>query len=231
MTATGSAAGGTAAGSHPTDTSGAAAVGLRERLRQTVRDELSTVALQLFLDRGFDATTVDEIAAAAGGSRSTFFRYFAKKDDVILAQLEARADALHATALSRPQGEPLMVVARAALDPLVEAFSQDRERSIALGQLVASTPSLGAQELRKYQYWRAVLAEALGHRLGVEADAGMRASVVASVAVSAFDVAVRVWRTTDTGRSLAATVDDAFAGLATEFASAGDWPTTTSPTA
>jgi AcrR family transcriptional regulator len=185
----------------------------------------------MFLDRGFDATTVDEIAAAAGVSRSTFFRHFAKKEDVILARLEARAEALHAAALSRPPGEPLMIVARAALVPLVEAFSQDRERSIALGRLVASTPSLCAQELHKYLYWRRALAEALEQRLTIGPDDEMRVSVVAAVAVNAFDIAVRVWRSSDTGKSLAATVDDAFAGLAAEFAAVAGWFTPTNPAA
>lgn len=222
---------GAGADSHPRDAAGKGAVGLRERMRQTVRDELSTIALQLFLDRGFDTTTVDEIAAAAGVSRSTFFRHFAKKEDVILARLEARAEALRAAALLRPADEPLMIVARAALVPLIEAFSQDRERSIALGQLVASTPSLRAQELHKYLYWRTALADVLGQRLGDGPAVEMRASVIASVAVNAFDIAVRLWRTSDTDKSLTATVDDAFADLAAEFAAVGDWFTRTNPAA
>ncbi|WP_165486122.1 TetR family transcriptional regulator [Frankia sp. Cppng1_Ct_nod] len=201
-------------------TNGSTAVGLRERLRQTVRSELSRIAMQMFLERGFDATTIDEIAAAAGISRSTFFRHFAKKEDVILARLEARAETLRAAALARPACEPPLRVAREALAPLVDSFAEDRARSIALGRLVADTPSLRARELHKYLYWRSALAEVLAGRLGTDPDTDMRPSLIASVAVNAFDVALRTWRNTDSGVELGDLVDDAFATLAADFAAA-----------
>lgn len=202
----------------PTETmSGSSVGGLRERLRQTVRDELSEIAMEMFLRRGFDATTVDEIAAAAGVSRSTFFRHFAKKEDVILARLEARAEILRAAALARPADEPPMAVARGALVPLVDAFAGDRARSRALGRLLAETPSLRARELHKYLYWRNALAEALASRLGTELDRDMRPALIASVAVNAFDIALRTWRGTDTEAGLGDLVDEAFAILAVDF--------------
>ncbi len=196
------------------------AVGLRERLRQTVRDELSRIAMEMFLERGFDATTVDEIAAAAGVARSTFFRHFATKEDVILARLEARAETLRAAALARPAGEAALTVAREALTPLVDSFAVDRTRSMALGRLVAGAPSLRARELHKYLYWRSALAEALASRLGTDPDTDMRPSLIASVAVNAFDIALRTWRAGECDASLADLVDEAFATLATDFAAA-----------
>src|ERR1700737_2370781 len=70
------------------------AVDIGERKRRAVRGELSEVALRLLTDRGFDSVTIDEIAAAAGVSRRTFFRYFSSKEDVVFPFLAQGATRL-----------------------------------------------------------------------------------------------------------------------------------------
>src|SRR5437899_1559960 len=85
--------------------------GLRERNRRQTLQRIAEVGIELFLAKGYDATTLDEIAAAAGISRRTFFYYFRSKDDILLAHLASYADALKATILeSASAGEPIDVM-------------------------------------------------------------------------------------------------------------------------
>ncbi|MYW13205.1 TetR family transcriptional regulator, partial [Streptomyces sp. SID2563] len=79
---------------------------LAERKRRLVSDELTESALQLLALKGFDAVTVDEIAAAAGVSKRTFFRYFASKEDVVVQFLADMGTGIRAELAARPAAEP-----------------------------------------------------------------------------------------------------------------------------
>jgi len=76
--------------------------GLRERKRQQTRERLTRAAMALFLERGFEATTLDDIAAAADISRRSFFHYFESKEDVVFAWQEESTAALIAAVAGRP---------------------------------------------------------------------------------------------------------------------------------
>ncbi|WP_167350122.1 TetR/AcrR family transcriptional regulator [Bradyrhizobium viridifuturi] len=71
--------------------------GLRERNRRQTLQRIADAGMELFLANGFEATTLDEIAAAAGISRRTFFYYFKSKDDILLAHIATYDDALRAS--------------------------------------------------------------------------------------------------------------------------------------
>ena len=83
------------------------APGLRERKRRQTRERLTRVAMALFLERGFEATTLDDIAAAAEISRRSFFHYFASKEDVVLAWQDGSTDALVTAIAERPAAEAM----------------------------------------------------------------------------------------------------------------------------
>src|SRR5260221_13721428 len=82
-----------------------AGVSLVERKRQLVRDELTEAALKLLAFQGFEATTIDQLAAAAGASRRTFFRYFQSKEDVIIEFLDDLGRQLRAALPAQPASE------------------------------------------------------------------------------------------------------------------------------
>jgi AcrR family transcriptional regulator len=88
---------------------------LADRKRQLVVDELTEAALQTLAIKGFDATTVDEIAVAAGVSRRTFFRYFASKEDVVVQLLASIGEVMCAELAARPAGETPAVALRHAV--------------------------------------------------------------------------------------------------------------------
>ena len=61
---------------------------VRERTRRAVRGELAQLAVSLFVEKGYDETTIDDLAAAAGMSKRTFFRYFASKEELVMGKYE-----------------------------------------------------------------------------------------------------------------------------------------------
>jgi AcrR family transcriptional regulator len=93
---------------------------LQERKQELVRAELASAAWDLFGKKGYEATTVAEIAAAAGVSRRTFFRYYATKDDVVTETSDELAEAMLTAVAERPRDEPPLVAIKRALVPVLE---------------------------------------------------------------------------------------------------------------
>lgn len=98
--------------------------GLRERKKARTRAELQSHALRLFRERGYADTTADDIAAAAEVSRSTFFRYFPTKEDVVMFD---DVDPLMVAAFAaQPPGTPLLTALRAALRTAFAGLAPDK---------------------------------------------------------------------------------------------------------
>src|ERR1700709_2259979 len=97
-------------------------VGLRERKQLRRREQITDAALRLFAERGFDGATIEEIAAAAEVSRRTFFRYFARKEDVILDWKRRMAEELRAALKLRPAGESPLEATHQALAAVAAGY-------------------------------------------------------------------------------------------------------------
>lgn len=109
-------------------------------LRQEQRDfsgaEITRRAISLFVERGYDEVTVDEIAAAAGISARTFFRYFPSKSDVLRQHQRFLFDRLTRALEARPPSESASVALRKAFLATGEMRSDDSARFVAIGQLL-----------------------------------------------------------------------------------------------
>lgn len=141
------------------------------RAPSTTVAELAHVGLTLFLERGFDETTVDDIAAAAGIGRRTLFRYFASKNDLPWGDFDALVESMRQTLRAVPDDVPMMQGLQAAVLefnrlPAAEA-RYHRERMT----LLLRVPTLIAHSALRYQTWREAVAEYAGRRLGLPADA------------------------------------------------------------
>lgn len=157
--------------------------GRREQHKATTRRALEDAALRRFAEDGYDETSVDAIAADAGVSTRTFFRYFATKDEVLDMGRGERQAELRAV-VAGAQGSGLAVV-RTALTALAEGFAEDRER-VALRQRAALTsPVLRGRLFDTFASWEHTLAVALG------GDAAER--TLAAVGLAVFRAAVARW--------------------------------------
>jgi AcrR family transcriptional regulator len=100
---------------------------LRQRKHEVVRLALSAAAEKLFLSRGFERTTVEEIAHAAGVSRRTFFRYYESKEDVVVERSGRSGERLYTELAARPRGEAPLLAIRNALGPAIETGIEDAD--------------------------------------------------------------------------------------------------------
>ncbi len=136
----------------------------------TTRGELELVALELFAERGFDQTTVEEVAEAAGIGRRTFFRYFASKNDVVWGDFDGALETFRAHLSAVPAEVPLLDGLREAVlafNALPDgAQAQHRVRMA----MVLHTPALQAHSTLRYAGWRAVVAGYAAARTGARPD-------------------------------------------------------------
>ena len=169
--------------------------GLRERHRRRTLARLEEAALRLFAERGFDAVTVDDIAAEADVSRRTFFRYFASKEDVLLADHFVQLARLRAAMAARPADEPIVTALRNALLSMADDFEERKEMIILRGRLMRDTPSLQARSLVHQKLWEDAMQELVAERLGVDPVTDLRPGVVAAATLAAMRVAFTNWLT------------------------------------
>lgn len=187
---------------------------LAERKRQLVAEELRNAALMLLATRGFDAVTVDDIVAAAGMSRRTFFRYFASKEDVVVRFIADMGTDVAAEFAARPRAEPPSVALRHAIwRPLAGCADQPdhAERSRIVVRLILDTPALHARWLEHQIQWRTRLATELAVRSGLDPRTDLYPQMAAGIAMLALDAVLQQWRPGDDERRLAELTDRAFA--------------------
>ena len=169
--------------------------GLRERRKALTAAELEAAAFRLFGERGFDAVTVDDIAAEADVSRRTFFRYFASKEDVLLADHFVQLARLREAMAARPPDEPIVTALRNALLSMADDFEDRKEMIILRGQLMRDTPSLQARSLVHQKLWEDAMQELVAERLGVDPVTDLRPGVVSAATLAAMRVAFTNWLT------------------------------------
>lgn len=143
---------------------------LRAIKAEAVTASIAAHALALFDEKGFDAVTVDDIAAASGISRRSFFRYFPTKEDVVVAGHAAFGERIIEAVKARPRDEDVWVSLRRGYDVLADNVDRDPEGAARTMRVVNSTASLRAHTLEKHIAWAVGLAPEIARRLG-DADA------------------------------------------------------------
>lgn len=172
------------------------------------RTEIEHVAFRLFDEQGFEQTTVDDIAAAVGIARRTFFGYFPSKNDVPWGSFDEELVKFRAMLESTPPDLPVIQAVQRAVvqfNTVPPAEQPWHRRRLAL---ILGTPALQAHSTLRYAEWRQVIVEFAAPRLGVpesSIDVQSIAYTALAVAISAYDVWLR-----DDGSDLLELLDRAF---------------------
>ena len=199
-----------------TNTGGAVPEVTRGRPASTTRQDVARVALDLFARQGYDETTVDEIAAAVGISRRTFFRYYESKPDVVWGEFDAELGRLRDRLAEAPDGEPMMDVLRRSVMATNRFGAGELDELRIRMVLIGSVPTLVAHSAVRYEEWCEVVAAFAASRLGGAPD-DLGPQTVARAALGAAMAAFARWARHGSD-DLVEDVDRAFRLLATGFA-------------
>lgn len=179
----------------------------------TSRAELEQISLAMFADRGFDVTSVDEIAAAAGIGRRTFFRYFKSKNDVVWGDFDSQLERFDQWFRECRPELPIVAAVRAGV---VHFNTFDEAATISLKVrmgIILSSPALQAYSTLRYGAWRAVIVRFAAGRLALtEQDLVPR--TIGHLALGAALSAYEQWLVAD-GADLIALLDRSLALLGT----------------
>jgi len=189
---------------------------LRDVARGAVRDEVAKHAWLLFAEQGFEGTTVDEIAEAAGMSRRTFFRYFSSKEELVLERLVESAGAVAEALAARPGDEPAWPALRAAFEVTVRLQEEHTDITRRLLRMLGDEPALRSVLSERRRRWEELLAPHVAVRLPRRTSGrgpDPRARAVAASAIACLETAQELWAHHD-GSRLAALVDQAMASVA-----------------
>jgi AcrR family transcriptional regulator len=181
---------------------------LRARRKRRTAEAIVNSGLRLFEERGFDHTTIDQIAEAAEISPRTFFRYFTDKKELFFAEDERLLDVINETLDRAPPGESVLDLARRATHALAAQSVEDPERRVARERLIAATPALLARRMAKNLRWE----QAINERLLQRGFTGWEALLLPKIALACFQAAYEQW-VRDPGQSLPALVDESFTVL------------------
>jgi TetR/AcrR family transcriptional regulator, regulator of mycofactocin system len=142
----------------------------RGRPPRTSARELELIALRLFTEYGFEATTIEQITAEAGVSERTFFRYFGTKSSVLWSEFDAEVDVIRAALARSPAGVPMMEAIRQAVVSANHYRAEDVPELRIRMNLISTVPDLQSSAATHYDAWERAISEFAAGRLGQPAD-------------------------------------------------------------
>jgi AcrR family transcriptional regulator len=167
--------------------------GLRERKKVRTRHDIVESATRLFLARGFDPTTMDEIAAEAEVSRSTLFRYFGTKESLVFPNQEDRLEMFRRLLADERDDESPFDVVRRAIIELAGEFHRARRELLDQQRIIESSPHLIAHELAWYDKWESAIRDALAAHCSRDDERVYRARLIASAVFGVVRAALGGW--------------------------------------
>jgi mycofactocin system transcriptional regulator len=153
---------------------------------------IEKAALEVFGEQGFDETRVEDIAAAAGISRRTFFRYFASKNDILFANFDDLLEELEEWLTAASDDEPLFEVIAAATIRFNRVHSDGAAAHRERMELILHTPALRANASLRHTEWGAVISRFAARRFDVAPD-DLSAQLVGHISLAAANTAYEKW--------------------------------------
>ncbi|EFC81357.1 TetR family transcriptional regulator [Parafrankia sp. EUN1f] len=169
-------------------------MGLRETKKERTREALAAAAMALFTERGYEATTVEDIAAAAEVSPRTFFRYYPAKEDVV-------SEIFHSGGFdgivdARPPDEPVVATLRSATFTVLQSCADSPAPALAVLRMVTSRPELSTRLSDAQRARTAALTASVIARLGPDHDP-LAARLITSWTLATLDAVLLHWETSD----------------------------------
>ncbi|MFZ2242823.1 MAG: TetR/AcrR family transcriptional regulator [Gordonia amarae] len=181
---------------------------LRVRQREAVRRAIDAAALPLFLERGYDQVTTDEIAGAAGISPSTYYRHVPAKEDLLLRPIRASSAAI----VERYAGRTASTPEQDLIEAIREQVAATSETGPAQWRaVIASVPGILDRVTLIADDDRRQLIDIAAQRFGVDPDDDFRPGVCVAMVLAVVEYAYRRWVTATDGRSLADYIEAALA--------------------
>ena len=161
-------------------------------VRPPIRERLTAAALELFDERGYEHTTVDDIAARAGVGRTTFFRAFGSKEDVVFPHHEQVLVAVRdRLAAATPETAPVAVVEAVRL--VLRHYLAEGAVARTRYRLTSSVPALRAREIATMQQYQRLFRGYIASWLGGGPGTDLRAELAANLVVTAHNFVLRRW--------------------------------------
>jgi AcrR family transcriptional regulator len=161
--------------------------------RAEVRRELVAAAVRLFRTHGYEDTTVDDIAGAAGVGRRTFFRYFRSKEDAVSPDHEAGLARIEEVFETAHPAEPAASLVLRAGETVFDLYAEDPALSVERFRLTHEVPVLRDRESARVDHYRRLFTRHLRRRFADEPDGELRAAVIGAAVVAAHNLALRSW--------------------------------------
>jgi AcrR family transcriptional regulator len=171
-------------------------VGLAARKKERTKRQLAEAAADLFYERGYSATTIDDIVAAVDVSPRTFFRYFPTKEDLVVALGTTSLDLFLDALLHRPAEESLQVAVAEAIDQSLAAGWEDTTRVRSFLALIQETPALRARWLEEAYGKRDRMAFVIAERTGTQPK-DLRNLLIAGTITLTINTALQAWADQD----------------------------------
>ncbi|QKT14141.1 TetR family transcriptional regulator [Rhodococcus sp. W8901] len=190
--------------------------GLRDITREAVRARIAKVAIDLFAQQGFDAVTVEQIAAEVGISARSFHRYFPAKEDAVIGDLVPWGEFVRDAFAARPADEPVWDSLRVSFEALLAQPNRDEQGSKRTMRVLTSAASLRARNLEKHLLWASLLTPLVQERLAGDL-AVLRAQTLVQASLACFDVAMTTWAEPDETMDAVELLRRSFATLAPKY--------------
>jgi len=172
------------------------AVGERENKKQRTRRDLADAAVRLFTEHGYEHVTMADVAAAAGVSRRTAFRYFPSKDDLVMDYPIAWMDVFDRS-IEANRRHPLETRIRVASHAVAAFIESDPESVKQLFALAFAHPTLAAKYTMSTRIWGQRLAAEIERDLAAGPEAGAHAQMLAAAVMGIIEAVCEIWATTD----------------------------------
>jgi AcrR family transcriptional regulator len=167
-------------------------VSLRQRKKERTRQLIAEAAFHLFTTQGYERTTMEEIAAMAQVGTRTLYRYYPTKEHLLLGTTRPGLRMLVQGLVERPPEEPLADSLREALAKFCYILTMERERGVAMRELIEKTPSVRAKVYDEIGRTRADLATEIRKRLGASPN-DLRPELAAGMVMVVVDTVVITW--------------------------------------